>query len=261
MLDNNDKPLDTVPEVWLRKRKQVDKQNIQNKRQQKEHQQQQRKSLRTQFTRADTLIKQRKEVLQEASRLRSLNRHLAKSKNKDDEPEKLLLVVRSDNNYNKRKIHKQVLEVLKELRLTKVHSAVFLRTSTPDIKLKLQQIRPYVFMGTPSLDSVRNLINKRAHTVVKSNSNKEKIVPVSDNAMVEEALGDVGVICVEDIIHEIINGDKDTFEKVTNYLAPFELNTEARNSKKKMMNKLAEQAEGQRPRVHKTIDSFVDYYN
>lgn len=249
-----------MPEVWLRKRKQVDKQNIQNKRQQKEQQRQQKKSLRTEFTRMDTLLKKRKEVTQEASRLRSLKRHTAKKGLKENQDGELLLVVRSDTVKNKRNIHKTVMDLLKELRLAKVHSAVFLRNS-PELHAKLEQVRPYIFMGTPSLETVRGLVNKRAHTVVTTKSNKTKIVPVSDNAMVEEALGDVGVICVEDIIHEIINGDKDTFDKVAAYLAPFELNTEARNDKKKMANKLAEQSEGERPRVHKTIDSFVDYYN
>lgn len=258
MLDNEDQPLNTVPEVWLRKRKQVDKQNIINKRQQKEHQRQQKKSLRTEFTRADELIRRRKQVIQESNRLQSVKRQLAKNKNgglKDNQLGQLLLVVRSDTVANKRNIHKKVLAVLKNMRLQKIHSAVFVRSS-PAVHEQLQQIRPYVTAGTPSLETVRSLINKRAHTVVN-----DKRVPVSDNTMVEEALGDAGVICVEDIIHEIMNGDDETFGKVSSYLAPFELNTESRNKNKMMMNKLTEKSEGQRPRVNKDIDTFVGYYN
>ncbi|CAO3597582.1 unnamed protein product [Absidia cylindrospora] len=155
---------------------------------------------------------------------------------------KLLLVVRSDTVANGRNIHKKVLAVLKDMGLEKIHSAVFVRSS-PALHEKLQQIRPYVATGSPSLETVRNLINKRAHTLVKG-----KRVPVSDNTMVEEALGDAGVICVEDIIHEIMNGDDETFDKVVSYLTPFELNKEVGNKNKVMMKKLTEQSEGDRPR-------------
>ncbi|KAI8084648.1 ribosomal protein L30, ferredoxin-like fold domain-containing protein [Halteromyces radiatus] len=256
MLDNENKPLETVPEVWLRKRKQADKQNIHNKRQQKIDLRKQKKSLRTEFIRADYLVKKRKEMQHEVQRLRNVKRRVAKQ---GDLPEsqqgQLLLVIRSDGIQNKRQKTGEVKSTLKELRLGKIHSAVFLRSS-PAVHLKLQKVRPYVFTGTPSLETVRNLINKRAHTLVKN-----KRVPVSDNNMVEEALGDIGVICVEDIIHEIMNGDKDTFEKVATYLEPFELNMDSRNNFKRTASKLAEKAQGDNKRVHKNVDAFVEYYN
>jgi large subunit ribosomal protein L7e len=52
-------------------------------------------------------------------------------------------------------------------------------------------------------------------------SNKQRS-PLSDNAVIEAELGKYGIICVEDIIHEILTVGPN-FKQVNNFLWPFKL--------------------------------------
>ena len=51
----------------------------------------------------------------------------------------------------------------------------------------------------PNLKSVRELIYKRGYGKV----DKQRI-PLANNAVIEEALGKFDILCVEDLVHEII---------------------------------------------------------
>jgi 60S ribosomal protein uL30 len=55
---------------------------------------------------------------------------------------------------------------------------------------------------------------------------------LSDNATIEGSLGSLGVICVEDVIHEIVTVGPN-FKQVTNFLWPFKLNNPTGGWKKK----------------------------
>ncbi|ORX58102.1 ribosomal protein L30p/L7e [Hesseltinella vesiculosa] len=257
MLDNNDKPLETVPEVVLRKRKQVDLHKREQQRVLREQKGKQHKALRTKFTRVDELIRGRKQLQQEANRLRTAKRRLERNGFDDEDNDKLILVVRLDDASSKRKMHPQVKKTLTSLGLDRLHAAVFVRQSK-QMSEQLAVVKPYIFMGSPSLPSVRSLVMKRAHTLKDGQR-----VPVTDNTMVEDALSDVGVICVEDIIHELMQGDKETFDKITEYLAPFHLNLESRSRVKKQKGQLAEKAAREQalPRVYQDINTFVEYFN
>jgi len=57
-------------------------------------------------------------------------------------------------------------------------------------------------------------------------------VPLSENAVVEASLGEKDIICVEDVVHEVVTGG-DNFKAVTNFLWPFKLNTPTGGWKKK----------------------------
>ncbi len=58
-------------------------------------------------------------------------------------------------------------------------------------------------------------------------------VALKDNVKVEEALGKHGVICVEDIVHELATSGKH-FVEVASALVPFKLNPPADGFKVKM---------------------------
>lgn len=82
----------------------------------------------------------------------------------------------------------------------------------------LRIAEPYITWGYPNLKSVRELIYKRGYGKV----NKQRIA-LTDNSIVEKSLGKQGVICVEDIIHEIMTVGPE-FKKTANFLWPFKLN-------------------------------------
>lgn len=64
----------------------------------------------------------------------------------------------------------------------------------------LRIVEPFVAYGYPNLKSVRELIYKRGYGKI----NKQRI-PLTDNELIEEHLGKYGIICMEDLIHEIFS--------------------------------------------------------
>ena len=86
---------------------------------------------------------------------------------------------------------------------------------------------PYVAWGAPNLKSVRELIYKRGF--VKYDG---KRVPITSNDLIEDKLGKYDIICVEDLIHEIVTVGKN-FKYASNFLWPFKLNTPTGGWRKK----------------------------
>merc|ERR1711993_69094 len=78
---------------------------------------------------------------------------------------------------------------------------------------------PYITMGYPNLKSVRELVYKRGFGKVEG-----RRVPLTDNAIIEKELGKHGIICVEDLIHEIFTVGP-AFKEANNFLWHFKLNT------------------------------------
>jgi len=103
---------------------------------------------------------------------------------------------------------------MNQIGLRRLHQAVFLRF-TPETKAVLSLIEPYVVYGTPSVGIVRDLIFK--YGFIKYN---EKKTAISSNTQVEEIFGSSGIICVEDIVHEVSTVGAN-FDKVTKALYPF----------------------------------------
>merc|ERR1739848_270532 len=91
----------------------------------------------------------------------------------------------------------------------------------------LRICEPYVTWGVPNLKSVRELIYKRGFLKVEG-----KRTPITSNDLVENNLGRHGVICVEDIIHEVFTVGPN-FKYVSNTLWPFKLNTPTGGWRKK----------------------------
>ena len=69
----------------------------------------------------------------------------------------------------------------------------------------------------PNLKTTRELIYKRGFGKV----NKQRI-PLVDNAIIEKSLGAHGIVCIEDVIHEIFTCGPN-FKAVSNFLWPFHL--------------------------------------
>ncbi|KFH64648.1 60S ribosomal protein L7 [Podila verticillata NRRL 6337] len=107
-------------------------------------------------------------------------------------------------------------KVLQLLRLLQINNAVFVRLTKATTQM-LQLINPYVAYGEPNLKSVRELIYKRGYGKV----NKQRI-PLTDNSIIEKSLGKFGIVCMEDLIHEIYTVGPN-FKQASNFLWPFKL--------------------------------------
>ncbi|RVW36906.1 60S ribosomal protein L7-3 [Vitis vinifera] len=75
-----------------------------------------------------------------------------------------------------------------------------------------------MLMGYPNLKNVRELIYKKGFAKIEGQK-----VPLTDNNIIEQALGKHGIMCIEDIVHEIANVGPH-FKEVNSFLWPFTLN-------------------------------------
>ncbi|KAM9263706.1 ribosomal protein uL30-like [Cariama cristata] len=124
-------------------------------------------------------------------------------------------------------VSKRVRRVIELLRLRKNFTGTFVKLTPLSLKM-LRIVEPYVAWGHPNLKSVRELILKRGQAKIKN-----KRMPLTDNKLIEEHLGDCGIICLEDLIHEIYSAGK-YFRKVTNFLWPFHLSVARYASRNKV---------------------------
>ncbi|NXW17311.1 RL7L protein, partial [Circaetus pectoralis] len=124
-------------------------------------------------------------------------------------------------------VSRRVRRVIELLRLRKNFTGMFVKLTPLSLKM-LRIVEPYVAWGHPNLKSVRELILKRGQAKIK-----KKRMPLTDNRLIEEHLGNYGIICLEDLIHEIYSAGK-YFKQVTNFLWPFHLSVARHASRNKV---------------------------
>ncbi|KAL9442313.1 hypothetical protein AB3S75_020752 [Citrus x aurantiifolia] len=117
-------------------------------------------------------------------------------------------------------------KILQLLRLRQIFNGVFLKVNKATLNM-LHRVEPYVTYGYPNLKSVRELIYKRGYGKL----NKQRIA-LTDNSIIEQALGQHGIICMEDLIHEILTVGPH-FKEANNFLWPFKLKAPLGGLKKK----------------------------
>merc|ERR1711907_555536 len=107
-------------------------------------------------------------------------------------------------------------KILQIMRLRQMTMGVFMKVSKAASEM-LKRVEPYLSYGYPNLKSVRELIYKRGFGKI----NKQRL-PLNDNSVVERGLGKHGIICMEDLVHEIYTvGPR--FREANNFLWPFKL--------------------------------------
>ena len=151
---------------------------------------------------------------------------------------------------------------LKSLRLRNANSAVFV-PNTEYVRRMLQDVGPFVFFGVANKQMIADFLHKKGMTTVHDSSEKKqlddkeeekeeweeeeekkeweeeeeeegkqenvrrsrkKIVPLS-NRIVEDYLGEVGLICVEDLVDVVAAGkDNELFFKASRMVLPFRVN-------------------------------------
>ncbi|XP_030577244.1 60S ribosomal protein L7-like 1 [Archocentrus centrarchus] len=118
----------------------------------------------------------------------------------------------------------KVMKVIQMMRLRKIFSGTFVKINKTSVAM-MKMVEPYVAWGFPNLKSVRELILKRGQTRIG-----RRRVPLTDNTFIEQHMGKHGIICLEDLIHEIYSVGKN-FRAANNFLLPFGLSV-ARHSMK-----------------------------
>ncbi|CAH1960143.1 unnamed protein product [Acanthoscelides obtectus] len=100
------------------------------------------------------------------------------------------------------KVAPKVRKVLKLFRLLQINNGVFVKLNKATINM-LRICEPYITWGYPNLKSVRELIYKRGFAKVNGQR-----VAITSNQIIEDRLSKTGIICVEDLIHEIFTVSK-----------------------------------------------------
>ncbi|KAJ7406745.1 60S ribosomal protein L7-like 1 [Willisornis vidua] len=204
-----------VPENLLKKRKAYlaikatqAKQALLNKRKQQ-------KGKQIQFKRLETFVRDSWRKRRDDTRLRRMEQRPGQAAAPQEH--KLAFVVRI---VDVKGVTKRVRRVIQLLRLRKNFTGIFVKLTPLSLKM-LRIVEPYVAWGYPNLKSVRELILKRGQAKIK-----KKKMPLTDNMLIEQHLGEekgsCGIICLEDLIHEIYSTGR-YFRRVTNFLWPFHL--------------------------------------
>ena len=201
---------------------------------------------------------------------------LKQEKIKYDGEETLLFVLRIKGPVNVKIPHKP-FTVLKLLRLEELNTGVFLKLNSTTFPL-LKMISPYVVCGKPSLKSIRSIIQKRSTVLYKrpaiegEEEEEEKEIILNDNNIVEEKLGEYGIVCIDDIIHEI-STLSEYFTSCNFFLQPFKLSREVSGfsaisklrkleSKEKLKDILSGLSNsGNAPVIQVDIDAFIERLN
>merc|ERR1719495_1897532 len=205
--------LPAVPEILLKRRKkaaEAKKSRVQALIQAKKAKRTKRFDI---FRRAENYVKEYRDLEREDIRLK----RDAKKEGAVIVPAeaKLAFVIRIRG---VNQVHPKVRKVLKLFRLLQINNATI---------NMLRICEPFIAWGYPNLKSIKNLMYKRGFAKING-----RRVALTSNNLVEDSLGKHGMICVEDVIHEIITVGTN-FQKATSFLWPFKLNNPTGGWRKK----------------------------
>lgn len=167
---------------------------------------------------SDGLTTLRSLVMKQHYKTRDMHRYRKAAKAMVKKPkvvegEHCILLVRN----SRKNPYKKTSEALKEFKLEKHGKAVFVK-NTFENRRKIQHCERFCFYGIVNQKTIGDMLHKKAH--MRDNQTLEP-VPLSDNLLIEKHLGSLGMLCVDDLVHEFCNGKKN-FDAVMDALFPFE---------------------------------------
>lgn len=109
-------------------------------------------------------------------------------------------------------------KILQLIRLRQINNGVFLIVNKATMNM-LNRCTPYITFGYPNRKTIKELIYKRGFGKVNGSR-----IPLSDNEIIEKELGKYGIICIEDLVHEIATCGPH-FRECNRFLWPFKLNS------------------------------------
>jgi large subunit ribosomal protein L7e len=213
-----------IPESILKKRKALEERAAKAAASSLGRKQHRKKMRGVAFKSAEKYVKEYKQMENDLVRFR---RQARNNGNFFLEPEaKLAFVIRIRGLIG---IPPKTKKILQLLRLRQINNGVFIKLNKATIQM-LRLVEPYVMYGTPNLKTVKECIYKRGFGKV----NKQRIA-LSDNAIIEASLGKYGIVCIEDLIHEIYTVGPN-YKQANNFLWPFKLSNPTGGFKKKLLH-------------------------
>jgi len=213
-----------VPESILKKRRTL--QDVQAKRAEASKKTKEERAVKRgiAFKSAEKYVKEYRQIEKQNIRLR---REAKATGNLYVAPEaKVAFVVRIRGIMG---VSPKVRKILQLFRLRQIQNGVFVKLNKATINM-LRLVEPFVAYGYPNLKSTRELIYKRGYGKI----NHQRIA-LTDNALIEQVLGKHGIICIEDLIHEIYTCGPH-FKEASNFLWPFKLSSPNGGYTKKLLH-------------------------
>ncbi|MCJ1467451.1 60S ribosomal protein L7 [Pseudocyphellaria aurata] len=200
-----------VPETLLKKRKSQEKQREERSAELEKKKKARKEKRGVIFKRAESYVKEYRDAEREKIRLSRLSKQEG-TYFVPAEP-KLVFVIRIKGI---NKIAPKPRKILQLLRLLQINNGVFVRLTKATSEM-LKVVEPYIAYGFPSVKTVRDLVYKRGYGKI----DKQRIA-LTDNQLIEDNLGKYGLVCMEDLIHEIYTVGPN-FKQASNFLWPFKL--------------------------------------
>jgi 60S ribosomal protein uL30 len=216
-----DKKLPAVPETILKRRKrQAESRAARAKAATTDKVNRHKKRIDI-FKRAEKYVKEYRDKEHDEVRLRREAKKEGNYYVKGDPKLAFVMRIRGIN-----QVAPKVRKVLQLFRLRQINNGVFIKLNKATINM-LRICEPYITWGTPNLKSVRELIYKRGFAKLDG-----RRTPITSNDIIEQKLGKYNIICVEDLVHEILTVGPN-FKYASNFLWPFKLNTPTGGWRKK----------------------------
>uniref|UniRef100_A0A8D0E156 Large ribosomal subunit protein uL30-like ferredoxin-like fold domain-containing protein n=1 Tax=Salvator merianae TaxID=96440 RepID=A0A8D0E156_SALMN len=111
-----------------------------------------------------------------------------------------------------------ICKVLQLLHLHQIFNGTFVKLNKASINM-LWIVEPYIAWGYPNLKSVHKLFYEYGYGKI----NKQHIA-LTNNSLIKRCLKKYGIICIEDLIHEICTVGK-SFKVANNFLWPFKVSS------------------------------------
>eukprot|EP00930_Biecheleria_cincta_P061183 TRINITY_DN46742_c0_g1_i1.p1 TRINITY_DN46742_c0_g1~~TRINITY_DN46742_c0_g1_i1.p1 ORF type:complete len:286 (-),score=68.86 TRINITY_DN46742_c0_g1_i1:120-905(-) len=161
----------------------------------------------------------RAEKLVKNARTRTMDAHRLKTQEKKKKPKLQQGAVLTVARNGRMGGTKEVKIALRELGLQRRHQMTF-RLNNEETSKRLQIAKPFCFWGVPTFKAVFDIVHKKAEFRDKDSQGGRTVL--SDNILIEKHLGDLGVLCTEDLAHVIHTGGKG-FKEVMQRLCPVTL--------------------------------------
>jgi large subunit ribosomal protein L7e len=200
-----------VPESVLKKRKTAEEISVRRAAAKDKKRKAGLKKRRTIFKRAENYAKEYLRAEKEKIRFKRQAKNTGNYYREPDAKVYFVIRIRGIN-----RVAPKTVKILQLLRLRQIHNGVFVKLNKATLNM-LNLVEPYITYGVPTQKTVSDLIYKRGHGRV----NKQRI-PLSNNSIIEKNLGKYGIICIEDLIHEIYTVGPH-FKEANNFLWPFKL--------------------------------------
>ncbi|GFY79217.1 60S ribosomal protein L7 [Trichonephila inaurata madagascariensis] len=205
------KKLPRVPENLLKKRKTYIEQRAIRLLRAAKLRKERKLKKREIFKRAESYVKEYRSKERDEARLRRQAKSCGKFYVPAEPKVAVVIRIRGING-----ISPKPRKVMQLFRLRQINNAVFIKLNKATLNM-LRIAQPFITWGYPNLKTVKDMVYKRGFGRIDNQR-----IPLTRNSIIEKALGKYGIICVEDLIHEIYTCGPN-FKRATNFLWHFKL--------------------------------------